>query len=78
SLIANKAENLVVTGRCISVSHEALGAVRVTPLAMALGQAAGTAAALAAGTGGSTLVLDTAKLRATLIRNGAFLETYAG
>ena len=77
SLIAYKAENLVVTGRCISVSHEALGAVRVTPLAMALGQAAGTAAALAAGTGGSTLELDTAKLRETLIHDGAFLEAYA-
>jgi hypothetical protein len=76
SLIAHEAENLVVTGRCISVSHEALGAVRVTPLAMALGQAAGTAAALASGTDGSALALDTAKLRKTLIHDGAFLEPY--
>jgi hypothetical protein len=44
---------------------------------MALGQAAGTAAALAAGTGGSTLALDTGKLREMLIHDGAFLETHA-
>jgi hypothetical protein len=43
---------------------------------MALGQAAGTAAALAAGSGGSTLALDIAKLRETLLHDGAFLEVY--
>ncbi len=40
-------EQLVVAGRCISTTHEALASTRLTPTVMTLGQAAGTAAALA-------------------------------
>lgn len=39
--------NLLVTGRCISATHEALASVRISPTAMALGEAAGLAAAMA-------------------------------
>lgn len=38
-------ENLLVAGRCISVTHEALGSTRVMGACMALGDAAGRAAA---------------------------------
>ncbi len=39
-------ENLLVSGRCISVTHEALASTRVMVQCMEIGQAAGTAAAL--------------------------------
>ncbi|MDR1468179.1 MAG: FAD-dependent oxidoreductase [Spirochaetaceae bacterium] len=76
SLISPEVPNLLVAGRCISVTHEALAAVRVTPLVMAMGQAAGTAAALAAKTGVAVQSLNTDTLRKTLVRDGAFLEPY--
>jgi hypothetical protein len=74
SLITNEIKNLIVAGRCISASHEALAAVRVTPLVMAMGQAAGTAATLACKTGAAVQDIDIAALRQTLVKNGAFLE----
>jgi len=46
-LVPKKIDNLLVAGRCISTTHEANGSTRVMPICMALGQAAGTAAALA-------------------------------
>lgn len=47
-LVSRDLDNLLMAGRCISVTHEALGSTRVSPLSMALGQAAGIGAALAA------------------------------
>jgi hypothetical protein len=40
-------DGLLVAGRCISATHEAMGSVRSTGSCMAVGQAAGAAAALA-------------------------------
>ena len=48
SLLVKGFENLLVCGRCMSATHEAGAAIRVTPIAMGVGQAAGTAAGLAA------------------------------
>ncbi|MDR1971227.1 MAG: FAD-dependent oxidoreductase [Treponema sp.] len=78
SLISAEIKNMIVAGRCISVSHEALGTIRVTPLVMALGQAAGTAAALGARGNGSLRDLDIPLLQKTLVKDGAFLEPYRG
>ncbi len=40
-------ENVAAAGRCISATHEAAGSFRVMPTCMGLGEAAGTAVALA-------------------------------
>ena len=46
SLVPQKIKNLLVAGRCISTTHEALGCIRPTAQCMVMGEAAGTAAAL--------------------------------
>ncbi len=76
SLVTEEFENLIVAGRCISVSHEACAAVRVTPIVMAMGQAAGCAAAQSVRTGESANAVGTDELRRTLRKQGAFLEEY--
>lgn len=78
SLITNELDNLIVAGRCISTTHEACAAVRVTPIVMAVAQGAGTAAAQAVYTGCTVGRLDTGILRETLKKNGAFLKEYIG
>ena len=77
SLISNEISNLLVAGRCISATHSACAAVRVTPIVMAMAQGAGTAAAMAAAIGCRVQKLDTDKLRIQLRKDGAFLEEYA-
>src|SRR5262249_25644418 len=47
SLLPKKITNLLVAGRCHSATQMAASSTRVTVTAMAMGQAAGTAAALA-------------------------------
>ncbi len=65
--------NLLVSGRCISAESDASGAVRVMPPCMALGQAAGTAAAMAAAADCSAAGVDTAALRERLAAAGVKL-----
>ncbi|MBQ8214142.1 MAG: FAD-dependent oxidoreductase, partial [Clostridia bacterium] len=47
ALIPKDADNLLVAGRCISATHEALAAVRIMPITTCMGEAAGIAAAMA-------------------------------
>ena len=56
-----------IAGRCISADSAAAGAIRVMPPAMALGQAAGEAAALSLKAGIQPRELDYADLRAALL-----------
>ena len=72
-LVPLKVENLLVAGRCLSATSEAAGAVRVMPPVMAMGQAAGTAAALCVKGGMTPRKLDAAALTAKLREQGAFL-----
>ena len=67
---------MIVAGRCVSATHEACAAIRVTPIVMAMGQAAGTAAAQAASNGEHANSLDTSALRAQLRADGVFLGEY--
>ena len=66
-------DRLLVAGRCISTTHEALASTRLTPTVMTLGQAAGTAAALAKQTGERLRTIDIRLLRSTLMDDGVLL-----
>jgi hypothetical protein len=71
SIVARDLDNLLMAGRCISVTHEALGSTRVSPLSMVLGQAAGIAAAQAARAKKRPIDLPVAALqRAIISREG--------
>jgi hypothetical protein len=73
-LVPVNREQLLVAGRCISTTHEALASTRLTPTVMTLGQAAGTAAALARARRVRVADVDTAELRAQLIADGVDLR----
>jgi hypothetical protein len=68
--------NLVVVGRCISATHEASAAFRVTPIAMAIGQAGGAVAALASQQNAPAAEVSYEQVRATLIQQGARLPLH--
>jgi hypothetical protein len=73
-LVPATMERLLVAGRCISTSHEALASTRLTPTVMTLGQAAGTAAAQSAANRVPLRAIDIAQLRAQLIADGVDLR----
>ncbi len=73
-LIPINRERLLVAGRCISTTHEALASTRLTPTVMTLGQAAGTAAALALRQERALHQFDAAELRRTLVADGVDLR----
>ncbi len=73
-LLPAAVDDLLVAGRCISTSHEALASTRLTPTVMTLGQAAGTAAALSLFDGVTPRALDPQRLRARLIADGVDLR----
>ena len=67
-MVPESVGNLLVTGRCVSATHEAAASVRITPTAMALGEAAGIAAALAPS--GRVDRVDAAGLRERIAQRG--------
>lgn len=74
SLIPKGAQNLLVCGRCISADHEAQAAIRIMPIVCCIGEAAGTAAALAAASGRQVGGIDIKSLQAELEKNGAIIK----
>lgn len=71
SLLPQGLNNVLAAGRCASATHEAAGALRVMINAMSFGQAAGTAAVLAAQQhGGRVRDVAAPVLRERLMRDG--------
>ena len=66
--------NLLVAGRPISADHGAHSSLRVMPIAMAVGEAAGVAAALALTAGDDTRAVEPGVLRRHLLDRGANLS----
>ena len=72
-LIPESLDNLVLTGRCISGTHQAHASYRIMTVCMALGEAAGIAAALAAKNEVRPRELDAGKIQEVLLERGAVL-----
>lgn len=66
TLVPQTVSNLLVAGRCHSASSEASASSRVTATAIALGEAAGCAAALAVKNSSEVALLDGVKVREAL------------
>jgi len=73
SIVPLSVSNLLLAGRCISTTHEAQATTRLTPSCMAIGQAAGTAAALAARHGCRTDEISVRELQGLLLEGKAEL-----
>lgn len=73
-LLPQNVENLLVAGRCVSATHEALGAIRIMPAVFAMAQAAGTAAALCIQYGCTPKTLPIETLKQQLNADGHCLK----
>ena len=70
---AGGVDNLLVAGRCASMTHDGQSAARVTGACFVMGQAAGTAAALATRQGTSVHDIDVKELQRHLVEQGVLL-----
>ena len=78
TLLVRDASNVLVAGRCFSATHDAHASVRSMAQCMAMGQAAGTAAAQAVGLGRDPRDIEVAALRDRLRADGAILDLADG
>lgn len=74
SLIVRDSVNTFVAGRCFSASHDAQASIRSMAQCMAMGQAVGTAAALAVEGAGTAREIDRGELLSRLRSTGAVLS----
>jgi hypothetical protein len=72
-LIPKDFKNVLVAGRSISVERIVQGSVRVMPVALVMGEAAGVAAGLAVKQDGNVKNVDVKQIRKRLIEEGAYL-----
>ncbi|WP_329428882.1 FAD-dependent oxidoreductase [Streptosporangium sp. NBC_01495] len=75
SLLPEEVSGLLVAGRCLSATHDAHASVRSMAQCMAMGQAAGAAAAIAVSAGRPPAEIDVAELRTALMDGGALLDS---
>lgn len=74
SLVPLKVDNLLVAGRCISATHEAMSSTRVMATCMAIGEAAGRAAKMAVKENITPREINVDDLRQELLQQGAYLN----
>lgn len=72
-LVSVNLPQLMMAGRCVSCTHEALAGIRVMPCCFALGEAAGTGAALSLYEGVLPDKLEYGKLREQLLKQNCYL-----
>jgi hypothetical protein len=72
-MVPQRLTNLLVAGRCASMTHEGQSAARVTGPCFAMGEAAGEAADLALSSGVPVGAIDVAALQERLEKGGAYL-----
>ncbi|MDQ2841095.1 MAG: FAD-dependent oxidoreductase [Acidobacteriota bacterium] len=75
TLVPRNVDNLYVAGRCFSATHDAHASVRSMAQCMAMGQAAGAAAALCLCQNSQPRDLNVQQLQDKLRNSGAILET---
>ncbi len=73
SLLSVAVPNLLASGRCISATHEGMAGARVMGTCIAIGQAAGTAAALAVAEKTDPGKVDVSRLQALLRADGQLI-----
>ena len=74
TLLVRDAANVVVAGRCFSATHDAHASVRSMAQCMAMGHAAGLAAAMAVERGATPRDVPAGDVRARLLAEGAVLD----
>jgi hypothetical protein len=72
-LLPLKLDNLLVAGRCASMTHEGQSAARVSGACFVMGEAAATGAHLALAARANPADIDVTRLQQTLERNGVYL-----
>ncbi|MFP4383577.1 MAG: FAD-dependent oxidoreductase [Spirochaetia bacterium] len=73
SLVPKNLSNVLTAGRCISTDRDVNGSVRVMPVALVTGEAAGNAAAMAAEGTGAVRSINVGDLQEKLRKAGAYL-----
>lgn len=74
TLVARDGVNTLIAGRCFSAEHDAQASIRSMAQCMAMGQAAGTTAALAARAGGEVRGISFGNIAGSLEASGAILS----